>query len=640
MSKGLRAAIVADDAEGVKAALRRVKNVNKEMDGGWPAIISAAEWGKAKVIDVLLDAGASVEGSHPGGSAWAFAAEKGHVHVLEKLSARLTPTPDRLDAALGSAAMRGQIGALRYLLERFEPKVGALVMHLAEFSSNGEVIKALVEHGGDPNARHPEPSGDGLRPLHAAAIGGRTRAIAALVENGADVNGRDDHGRAPLMLCVTAREMLNLSEENRQTLEMAATLKELPENGAGALLMLLRLGADAALVDEAGNDVLMHYAWEAKRDRSEAEPALVEVLKKGGAKGGGATWELFEAIWDNDVARAKKAIGAGADVNHVGPMPIGGTPLGMATSEERREFLEMLLEAGADVNKAGRHGPPLILAAGSGEMAVVKRLIEAGADVHAMEPARKRGDADAPRMNALLAAEMNRKFEVVDYLKSLGAGKPKPASAKAMEAGVSYSWSFEELLVKADVKTTARALAKVIGGRVIEKAYGKSFAVGERFYVVARPRGMAWSNVLLIQERQPRHRGMRGFDAFAKDLSSAAGAPALWIGYSDTSGTASVVRYDGAEMEVLDEGWDEGTLDEVIGAMEEAGEDAGWAKEKKAKLAESEEAGGAMRPDELAKKERFVAGAFGLDYERGRKLDVEFTGYSEQQFDGVALVTA
>lgn len=61
------------------------------------------------------------------------------------------------------------------------------------------------------------------------------------------------------------------------------------------------------------------------------------------------------------------------------------TLLGHAAERGRLETVEVLLEKGADPNKAGRYGhTPLMLAAWSKSLPCVKRLIEAGADAAAV----------------------------------------------------------------------------------------------------------------------------------------------------------------------------------------------------------------------------------------------------------------
>lgn len=74
----------------------------------------------------------------------------------------------------------------------------------------------------------------------------------------------------------------------------------------------------------------------------------------------------------------------------------------------------------------------------------------------------------------------------------------------------------------------------------------------------------------------------------------------------------------------------------MVGAM---GDEApAWAKKQLAK-SDEDEPSSTERLEMLAGQEKFVVAAFFLDYEPGRKLDLDFTGYGAESFDGVAFVS-
>jgi len=75
----------------------------------------------------------------------------------------------------------------------------------------------------------------------------------------------------------------------------------------------------------------------------------------------------------------------------------------------------------------------LIRAARSGNLPAVKELIAAGAYLHAIELKEEYPD------NAISAAPHD-KPEIADYLKSLGASKPKPVKTELLKPGVE-SWN-------------------------------------------------------------------------------------------------------------------------------------------------------------------------------------------------------
>ena len=299
--------------------------------------------------------------------------------------------------------------------------------------------------------------------------------------------------------------------------------------------------------------------------------------------------------------------------------------------------MNALLEAGADVNKPDRSETPLIAAAASGNLPAVKQLVEAGADVEALEV--YAAAKDVPRSNAYLVAEERGQHEVVDYLKSLGSGRPKPpAQWKPISAGVHHWDDFEEVLVKGDVGPVARGLAKAIGGTAEPQAYGKSFMPQGRAYVVARPKGMNWCNVLQIAPRPQRRPDHRAAAEFYKKLADACSSPVLWAGYSDTSDAAAVERYEPGGGVWEDQGWDRETLEEIIDNLG-AGAPA-WMKQRLAGMGEKtdDELSSTQRLEKLARDERFAVGALHLQHHPGRPVEVSFLGLPPEAFDGVAWV--
>ena len=65
----------------------------------------------------------------------------------------------------------------------------------AATSGDAEAVVALLNAGGDPNAKHT----DGDTPLHIAAREGHTEAIAALLDADADPNAENHYRHTPLL---------------------------------------------------------------------------------------------------------------------------------------------------------------------------------------------------------------------------------------------------------------------------------------------------------------------------------------------------------------------------------------------------------------------------------------------------------
>ena len=643
MSKALKAAIEANDPAAAAKAMKTVKDLGRKLPGALPPAMYAVRRGADAVLDVLLDAGAPLKpvDGYAGNSPFAIAAEHGHTHVMRELHERGLVTPEQLDHAVVTAITDGREPVLRFALETFKPAITPQMMHLATRPTAAEsLLRLLVAHGGDVEARWDTTDRE-QRPLHMAASGGRPNAVRTLIELGADPNARDLRGRTPLMALVRNVGGMQAHNETMERMRQAAAEgRANPVDHIGTsdphetLRTLLELGADATLVDEGGNDALGHYETESARSADGTDATIVELLRAAGGTGGGATARLFNAIRAQDLAAVRAAIADGADVNSVSPH--GATPLTAAAYKGAVELVGTLIRAGADVNKPDHDETPLMSAAGAGNLPVVQWLVEAGADVNQLEPD---DEGESLRRNALLAAEGNGKYDVVDYLKSVGGTRPKPADFTPLEPGVE-SWNdFDEMLVKADVATTAAALARVTKGKAQLDAYGKTFKPGPAAFVVIRPKGMNWSNVFRVAPPRRRHVDVETLAPFYRQLATAAGASVLHVGYSNTSDAAATHRFEPDGTTSTDDGWSRDLLEEVVGEM---GDDA--PDHMKARLAEladvdEDEADSTTRLVRLAEAERFNVAALGFDVEPGRPIDVEVAGYPPEAFDGVAWVS-
>ncbi|OIJ25532.1 ankyrin repeat domain-containing protein [Nocardioides luteus] len=90
--------------------------------------------------------------------------------------------------------------------------------------------------------------------------------------------------------------------------------------------------------------------------------------------------QLIKAAWDNDVARARELVRAGADVNYADDTQQSAYLI--AASEGYVDLLDLTLRNGAEINaKDSYDGTALIRAAERGHADVVGRLVQAGIDL-------------------------------------------------------------------------------------------------------------------------------------------------------------------------------------------------------------------------------------------------------------------
>jgi hypothetical protein len=99
-----------------------------------------------------------------------------------------------------------------------------------------------------------------------------------------------------------------------------------------------------------------------------------------GMTGHSGHYELFCAIWSNNVSEVKRLIASGADVNEKGDT--GCTLLYFAAQANFLNIAQVLIDAGADVNAQNNWGATsLHIAAAFGADRVLELLLRAGADV-------------------------------------------------------------------------------------------------------------------------------------------------------------------------------------------------------------------------------------------------------------------
>ena len=101
--------------------------------------------------------------------------------------------------------------------------------------------------------------------------------------------------------------------------------------------------------------------------------------------------------------------------------------LALAVSRGQADLVDRLLEAGADLDRAGLVGTPLMGAAMNGDLAMVRRLLEAGADLNRV----------VKRETALSAAMSENQQAVVEYLEGCGALCPPDAKRRIALAATS-----------------------------------------------------------------------------------------------------------------------------------------------------------------------------------------------------------
>ena len=233
----------------------------------------------------------------------------------------------------------------------------SLILRQAIKQNEPEIVRLLLEKGGDVNAR----DSYGNTALIFASIDGRLEIIRLLLAKGADVNARNDYGITALMLASKAghKEVVQLllekgADPNIQNkdgdtaliLALGNDLKEIAQ-------LLLEKGADPNIQNNVGNTALI---WASGTGRG--RPNIVSLLLEKGAdpniQNNQGIMALWVAIKYSDIEIVQLLLEKGADPNI--PDNLGNTALILASIKGNIEIVRLLLKKEADVNARNKDG--------------------------------------------------------------------------------------------------------------------------------------------------------------------------------------------------------------------------------------------------------------------------------------------
>ena len=284
------------------------------------------------------------------------------------------------------------IAALLFFASQVSAQNLPIVVSLAK-EQKWEELSSLLADGLNPNVVY----GDGTTALHWASYHNSSEAADNLLSSGADVNATTDLGVTPLWLAAEngSIEMVEAlieagADPSIQLLSGETTVMAAAQTGNGAVVRtLLEAGGDPNVAVTREQTALM---WASGRGHSDVVAALIDH---------GADLNARSEIREHYV-KSEKEQDSHPDYKYWTELG-GNTPLIFAARSGDLRSVQLLVDAGADVNQLSAFGTsPMIMAIHGSNTEALEYLIENGADIEshesghtALHAAVQRGNSDA-----------------------------------------------------------------------------------------------------------------------------------------------------------------------------------------------------------------------------------------------------
>ena len=318
-------AAMRQDFDAVRTLLVGGSDANSAHGDGMTGLHWAAYHGDAKLVELLLGAGADLNANTRLGfhSPLHVASRAGHATVATVL----------LKAGANANA---------------RTSIGATPLHFAATAGNSDVITVLLDHSADADAREPVWE---QTPLMFAAAAARVDALAVLLDRGADpsLTGK--------VVDIAARNEVDQVDSRRRREEMAARRAGREPEAAADQPERQPQNASAAAETSSSSPKGRAAASEAEATALEAdlqeEPEPLGFADLVGTHGG--LTALLLAARDGHTDAALTLVEGGADINQVSGAD-GTSPLLIATINGHFDLAMLFLEMGADPRLASVAG--------------------------------------------------------------------------------------------------------------------------------------------------------------------------------------------------------------------------------------------------------------------------------------------
>lgn len=258
--------------ETVAALLEGGADANHATSDGWSLLTSTLEAGNTEVARTAIEHGADPCLKGRLDRVPLYWAVQGNYHEIVKLLVEKGALRCET-ASFAHAVYPWCRSTLKPILEECPPELlrgeeGSAAVFLAAEEGFTETLKALLQHGADPNAT----SASGKTALHRAAELNMVGSASLLLAHGADPNAADQQGRTPLA-CAFARDnneivrmLVAFGADVRIRVRGASLLYHAARRGdADLAALLLSHGAEVDALSENGDSPLHEAVTRASR---------------------------------------------------------------------------------------------------------------------------------------------------------------------------------------------------------------------------------------------------------------------------------------------------------------------------------------------------------------------------------------